>query len=117
GPLDGVFLDLHGAMSVVGTDDAEGDLVAAIREVVGPEPMLSASMDLHGNVSEVLAREVDLLTCYRMAPHEDAWETKNRAARNLVQTLETGVTPVRAWVKVPILLPGEKTSTRVEPAK
>jgi len=117
GPLDGVFLDLHGAMSVVGMDDAEGDLVTAIREVVGPDVPMSATMDLHGNVSEVLARQVDLLTCYRLAPHEDAWETKNRAARNLVETVERGQQPVRAWVKVPILLPGEKTSTRVEPAK
>lgn len=117
GPVDGVYFDIHGAMSVVGMDDAEGDLVSAIRGVVGPEPLIASPMDLHGNVSDVLAAEVDLLTCYRLAPHEDAWETKERSARDLVEWIGRGGRPSRAWVKVPILLPGEKTSTRVEPAR
>lgn len=115
--IDGVYLDVHGAMSVVGMDDAEGDLVTAIRSVVGPAPLISAPMDLHGNVSEPFALQVDLPTCYRLAPHEDTWETRERAARNLVEWLGRGDRPARAWVKVPILLPGEKTSTRVEPAR
>lgn len=117
GGLDGLLLDIHGAMSVVGLDDAEGDLVTAIRAVVGDRVLVSASMDLHGNVSPTLFDAVELLTCFRMAPHEDAWETRERAARNLVQCLERGERPVRARVRVPILLPGEKTSTRVEPAR
>jgi microcystin degradation protein MlrC len=117
GPVDGVYFDVHGAMSVVGLDDAEGDLVTAVREVVGPDALITAPMDLHGNVSETLALAVDLPTCYRLAPHEDAWETRERAARVLVEWLARGEKPARAWVRVPILLPGEKTSTRVEPAR
>jgi microcystin degradation protein MlrC len=117
GPLDGLYLDVHGAMSVEGMDDAEGDLVEAIRAVIGREPIVSSPMDLHGNVSERFARAVDLPTAYRLAPHEDAWETRERAARNLLHWLGRGRRPRRAWVPVPILLPGEKTSTRVEPAR
>jgi len=117
GPVDGLYLDVHGAMSVEGMDDAEGDLVEAIRGVIGPTPIISAPMDLHGNVSERFARAVDLPTAYRLAPHEDAWETRERAARNLLHWLGRGGRPRRAWVRVPILLPGEKTSTRVEPAR
>nr|WP_277352121.1 M81 family metallopeptidase [Knoellia sp. DB2414S] len=117
GPLDGILLDIHGAMSVDGLRDAEADLVRAVREVVGPGVMISAAMDLHGNVSRELAEQVDLLTCFRMAPHEDADETRDRAGRNLVDVLLSGADPVRARVAVPILLPGEKTSTRVEPAR
>ncbi|TCO57973.1 M81 family metallopeptidase [Actinocrispum wychmicini] len=116
GPLDGLVLDIHGAMSVVGLADAEADLVAAIRATVGPSVLISASMDLHGNVSHDFVAHLDLVTCYRMAPHEDAWETKERAARNLVARLRSGVRPHLAWVQVPVLLPGEKTSTRIEPA-
>ncbi|QWW20517.1 M81 family metallopeptidase [Schaalia sp. 19OD2882] len=117
-PLDGVFFDIHGAMSVHGYDDAEGDLVTAVRDAVGPEPMLSASMDLHGNVSDVLFDACDLMTCYRMAPHEDALESRERAARNLVDRLRQGQgKPAKALVHVPVLLPGEKTSTRIEPGK
>ncbi|WP_203454718.1 M81 family metallopeptidase [Jiangella aurantiaca] len=116
-PLDGIYLDIHGAMSVDGMDDAEGDLIDAIRALVGTEPLVSAPMDLHGNVSERLALGVDLPTCYRLAPHEDAWETRERAALNLLEWIGRAGRPRRAWVRVPILLPGEKTSTRVEPAR
>ncbi|KAA2262718.1 M81 family metallopeptidase [Solihabitans fulvus] len=117
GPFDGMLLDIHGAMSVVGLDDAEGDLVTAIRSVLGPEPFVSAAMDLHGNVSPVLFAHTDLLTCYRTAPHVDVWETRERAARNLVDALRRGQRPHKALVHVPILLPGEMTSTRIEPAR
>src|SRR6185295_13115107 len=50
-PLDGFYLDIHGAMNVLGMDDAEADLAAAIRDLVGPGCLISAGMDLHGNVS------------------------------------------------------------------
>ena len=118
-PYDGVFLDLHGAMSVEGLDDPEGDLITRVREVVGDDALISTSMDLHGNVSWRLAAESDLITCYRLAPHEDALESKLRALTNLLDRLENGAgrPAFKAWVPVPILLPGEKTSTRVEPAK
>ena len=76
-------------------------------------------MDLHGNVSERLAKHTDLITCYRMAPHEDAIESKQRALENLLDRLEKGQgKPVfKAWIPVPILLPGEQTSTRIDPGK
>ncbi|WP_228235608.1 M81 family metallopeptidase [Allomuricauda sp. M10] len=118
-PYDGLFFDIHGAMSVVGLDDPEGDLIKRIREVVGTEVLVSTSMDLHGNVSVRLAEHSDLITCYRMAPHEDATESRKRAVQNLVERLENGKgkPKYKAWIPVPILLPGEKTSTRVEPGK
>lgn len=118
GPLDGAFLDLHGALSVPGYQDVEADLVGAIREVVGKQVLLSASMDLHGNMSRRLATMLDLATCYRTAPHEDEDETRERAARKLVDRIRHGLgRPHKAWIPVPVLLPGEKTSTRVEPAR
>lgn len=118
-PLDGVFFDIHGAMSVAGLEDPEGDMIERIRTVVGSEPLISTSMDLHGNVSEKLAGLSDLITCYRMAPHEDAMESKQRAVDNLLERIQSGKgrPPFKARIKVPILLPGEKTSTRVEPGK
>lgn len=119
GPFDGVYLDIHGAMSVVGLDDPEGDYLVRIRKVVGPKTLISSSMDLHGNVSWRLAQTTDLITCYRMAPHEDALLTKKRAIIELLERLRNGKgkPAYKAYVKVPILLPGEKTSTRLEPAK
>ena len=89
-PYDGLFFDIHGAMSVEGILDPEGDMIAKIREVVGNNTLISTSMDLHGNVSERLAKHTDLITCYRMAPHEDAIESKQRALENLLDRLEKG---------------------------
>ena len=85
-PYEGMFLDLHGAMSVVGLDDPEGDFITRIRKVIGYKTIISTSMDLHGNVSLRLAENTDIMTCYRMAPHEDAMETKQRALENLLET-------------------------------
>ncbi len=119
GPYEGLFFDIHGAMSVVGLDDPEGDFIQRIRKVIGKQTLISTSMDLHGNVSWRLAENTDLITCYRMAPHEDAMDTKQRAVENLLKRLESGKgkPAYKAWIPVPILLPGEKTSTRIEPGK
>src|SRR5690554_6437369 len=118
-PLDGLFFDIHGAMSVQGIDDPEGDFLVRIRELVGTDVLISTTMDLHGSVSPRLAQNTDLITCYRLAPHEDAIETKKRAVTNLLNRLESGKgkPAYKAFIPVPILLPGEKTSTRIEPGK
>src|SRR6195952_5066587 len=118
-PYDGLFYDIHGAMSVVGLDDPEGDFIVRIRKVVGKKTIISTAMDLHGNVSWRLAQNSDLITCYRMAPHEDAIQTKRRAVTNLIDRLKSGKgkPAYKAYIALPILLPGEKTSTRIEPGK
>lgn len=118
-PYDGLYFDIHGAMSVQGLDDPEGDLITRIRQVIGYKTLISTSMDLHGNLSRRLAQATDLMTCYRMAPHEDAMQTKERAVTHLIERLHSGKgkPPYKALIAVPILLPGEKTSTRIEPGK
>lgn len=121
--LRGLWFDIHGAMCVEGLDDSEAELLRRVRAVIGPDVLVSASMDLHGNVSRELAHQTDLITCYRMAPHEDEMDTKRRACANLVDLLSQQaenpavMRPAKAWISLPILLPGEQTSTRVEPAK
>lgn len=126
GPFDGFLLDIHGAMTVLGRRDAEADLARAVRAALdkvstatgAPRALISATMDLHGNVSAELVEQCDLITCYRMAPHEDEQETKTRAMTNLVTRLIEGTgAPAKAYVRIPVLLPGEKTSTRLDPAK
>src|SRR5207245_5742645 len=102
---------------VVGLIDAEADLATAVREVVGPGCLLSAAMDPHGNMSRRLVDALDLATSHRMSPHEDAARTRERAIANLVRCLRDGVVPRRAWVRVPVLLAGERACTRDEPAR
>jgi microcystin degradation protein MlrC len=116
GPLDGVYLDMHGALKVLGRDHAEERFVGMVREIVGDDAVLGMSMDPHGNFSRELAELVDVVAVYRHAPHIDRLQTRDRAVRNLLSTVRRGIRPLKAWVRVPVLLPGERTSTLFEPA-
>ncbi|PID79122.1 microcystin degradation protein MlrC [bacterium DOLZORAL124_64_63] len=116
GPWDGLFLHLHGAAHVQGRFDMEGSLLEKIRQLVGPDCLLAASYDLHGNVSARVATHLDVLSAYRLAPHRDWYETLERTWRLLVHCLENNIRPHLAFVPVPVLLPGEQTSTDFEPA-
>jgi microcystin degradation protein MlrC len=116
-PIDGLYLAMHGAMNVEGMDDAEGDWISAARAVVGPNVVVSASYDLHGNVTQTIIDQLDIFAGYRTAPHIDVRETMVRAWSMLVRALKTGEKPGVAWAPVPVLLPGERTSTEDEPAK
>jgi len=117
GPLDGIYLDMHGALHVEGIKDAQVDFVRSIREIVGNDILISGSFDLHGNISEEFTRELNILTAYRTAPHVDAPETRLRAVTLLVNALENEQYPVITHIKVPILIPGEKGITSVDPLK
>lgn len=116
-PIDGLYLAMHGAMNVEGMDDAEGDWISAARAVVGPDVPVAASYDLHGNVTQKIIDQLDIFAGYRTAPHIDVRETMVRAWSMLVRALKTGEKPGVAWAPVPVLLPGERTSTEDEPAK
>jgi microcystin degradation protein MlrC len=117
GPVDGVYLAMHGAMYVDGMQDAEGDWMHATREVTGGDCLIAASYDLHGNVSRRVIDTLDMLSAYRTAPHIDVAETQRRACDLLTQSLEQHLRPSLVWVPIPVLLPGERTSTVDDPAK
>jgi microcystin degradation protein MlrC len=116
-PLDGVYLPMHGALVVDGMDDAEGDWYEATRKLVGPDCILSASYDLHGNFSKRIADNLDAMSGYRTAPHVDRIETRMRATDMLTHALRTGERPAIVWATVPVVLPGEQTSTEWEPGR
>jgi len=115
-PIDGLYLAMHGAIKVDGMDDAEGDWISAARAIIGPGCPIAISYDLHGNVSQRVIDNIDIFAAYRTAPHIDTRETMVRAWSMLVEALQTGMRPGVAWAPVPVLLPGERTSTEDEPA-
>ena len=116
-PLDGLYLDMHGAMNVAGLTDAEGDFYAAAREVVRPDCLISASYDLHGNLSPCILESLDMLTAYRTAPHVDVLDTRNQAFGMLEQCLRDHLRPLRVWVPIPVILPGERTAPSTSPRR
>jgi microcystin degradation protein MlrC len=115
-PLNGLYLAMHGAVKVDGMDDAEGDWISAARAVVGRGCPIAVSYDLHGNVSQRIIDQIDIFAAYRTAPHIDTRETMMRAWSMLIEALRNGTRPGVAWAPVPVLLPGERTSTEDEPA-
>jgi microcystin degradation protein MlrC len=116
-PLDGLYLAMHGAMYVEGMEDAEGDWISAARAVVGAECLISASYDLHGNLSRRIIDNIDVFSAYRTAPHIDVKETMQRACAMLLHCATRRIRPTLVWAPVPVLLPGERTSTEDQPAK
>ncbi|MGO8179334.1 M81 family metallopeptidase [Rhizobium leguminosarum] len=116
-PLDGLYLAMHGAMYVEGMEDAEGDWISAARALVGKDCTVSASYDLHGNVTQRIIDALDIYSTYRTAPHIDVEETMRRSVSMLVKSLKTGEKPLVLWAPIPVVLPGERTSTVDEPAK
>lgn len=118
-PYDAFWFYMHGACSVEGVEDPEGEFMERIRGVIGNDVLTTTTMDLHGNASLKVALYSDLITTFRKAPHDDWRESHRRGVVNLLDRLSSGKgRPLyKAWVAVPVLLSGEWTSTRVEPAK
>jgi microcystin degradation protein MlrC len=116
-PLDGLFLPMHGAMFVEGMQDAEGDWMESARKVVGPDCLMSASYDLHGNVSQRVVDNIDMLSAFRTAPHVDQEQTMQRSCGMLLHCLQEHIRPTLVWAPIPVLMPGERSSTDWEPGK
>lgn len=117
GPLDGIFLDLHGAMVTEHLDDGEGELLARVRQMVGPDVPIAASLDLHGNVTAQMVDKADLLVAFRTYPHVDMTETGRRTAQGLDTLMARGRPFAKAFRRLPYLIPIPWQCTSLEPAK
>ncbi len=115
GPVDAVYLDLHGAMVAEHLEDGEGELLRRTRNVIGPDVPLVASLDLHANVSPLMVREADALVVFRTYPHVDMAETGARTARLLERILAEG-RPAKGFRQIPFLIPLTAQCTLIEPA-
>ena len=89
GPLDAVYLDLHGAMVTEHFDDGEGETLARVRKVIGKDLPLVVSLDLHANVTPEMVEHADALIAYRTYPHVDMADTGRACAKHLALMLKT----------------------------
>lgn len=117
GPVDAVYLDLHGAMVSEPFEDGEGELLRRVRAVVGPAVPIVVSLDYHANVTPEMVRHSDAILAYLTYPHVDRNETGRRAAAVMRQILPRGRTTARALRKLPFLLPLNDQCTLVEPSR
>jgi microcystin degradation protein MlrC len=117
GPLDAVYLDLHGAMVSEHFDDGEGEILRRVREVIGDQLPLVASLDLHANVTPEMVRAADALIAYRTYPHVDMADTGRAAARHLALLLDCGRRFEKAFRQLPFLIPISWQCTSDQPTK
>jgi microcystin degradation protein MlrC len=115
GPLDGVFLSLHGAAIATVEPDPDGVLLAAVRRAVGERVPIAATLDLHGNVSAAMVANADYLCSYLTNPHVDTHERGAECARALMRMIETRARPHRAFVKLPFIPPSVTQNTKAGP--
>ncbi len=113
-PIDAITLSLHGSMRVKKQGEAEGYFLEELRAIFPDIPIFS-SLDMHTTMTTRMHNNCDGFVGYKCAPHTDCSETGEHAARMTIAALEQKVTAKSAWVRVPILIAGEQSSTTVEP--
>ena len=109
-PVAAVLVGLHGATQSTASNDVCGDVLTAIREVVGEEVVIGASCDLHGNITEKMMRAADCISGYQTYPHLDFYNTGRRAATLALDKAE-GKGAKMAWVTVPQMAPAHGYTT------
>lgn len=117
GDLDGVYLDLHGAMVTEHLDDGEGEILARVRKVIGENLPLVVSLDLHANVTPAMMEHADALIAYRTYPHIDMADTGRAAARHMALLLGSRQRFAKAFRQLPFLIPISWQCTDIEPCK
>ncbi len=105
GRLDGVLLDLHGAMVPEGLEDGEGELLRAVRETLGAGVPVAVTLDFHANVTADMARQATLLHGYKTYPHVDMDARGREAAQRLLDVVAGRIRPAVAWRQPPLLPP------------
>lgn len=111
-PVSGVYLALHGAMICETEEDPEGDLLAAVREIVGPRVPIAASLDLHAHVTPRMIAAADILVGYETYPHDDAYTTGRRAAALLAEAVAGRIRPVTRMRRIAAIFPPAGGSTQ-----
>lgn len=104
GPLDGVYLSNHGGMVGVDDPDPDGRLYRLVRDTVGPEVPLVATVDLHANISDAMLAAVDCIVSYRTNPHVDQEAVAKEAAAILIAATR-GARLVQAALRLPLTPP------------
>jgi microcystin degradation protein MlrC len=102
-PLDGILLDLHGAMEVESYPDGDEEIVRRIREAFGPAMPIVVTHDFHANITPATVEYSDALVTYKENPHVDTFERGVQAAWIMAATVRGEVEPVQVIVHPPMI--------------
>ena len=114
-PLDGVLLDLHGAMVSEAHEDAEGAFIEAVRKLVGTQLPVILTVDLHANITAKMAEYADVIIGYDTYPHVDMNERGQEAVNLIARMVRGEVSPVQEYRQLPLLTMPPMQCTLREP--
>ena len=115
GELDGIVAALHGATCCVSHDDACGELLEMLRELVG-DKFIAAAFDLHANITDKILKNTDVISGYNTYPHLDYYTTGYRAAKLGMELLE-GKKICKAAADIAMLIPPAGYNNQTGPFK
>lgn len=96
GPVDGILLDLHGAMVVDGIEDGDADFIETVRRAVGHKTPIGVTFDLHGNHTPRRVAAATAIVGYDTYPHVDMGQRGQEAAAILARTIRGELRPTMA---------------------
>src|SRR3954451_16002450 len=102
-PIDGVLLHLHGAMVVASYEDGEGELLARLRRLLGPDVPIVVTLDLHANVTQKMADSASALIAFRTYPHIDQYERAWQGAELLQRAMRGEIRPRTILARAPMI--------------
>jgi microcystin degradation protein MlrC len=118
GPVDGLLLALHGALVVEDQPDGDGEIIARMRAVLGPDVPVGVSLDLHGHLTPLMLQPNVFHIGYREYPHIDMFETGERTARLLLEVVAGRRSmPAMALAKRPMIVSPVCTRTTDGPLR
>jgi len=115
--LDGVLLSLHGAMLAEHLDDADGQLLEEVRQVIGPDCYVVVALDWHANLTDQMLNAADIVVGYKTYPHQDLFETGQRAARRMLEFLDERKHRHCHVKRIPLIAPVLTSQSERQPMK
>lgn len=115
--IDGIWLHLHGSMTVQGIGSAELQLLKEIKEIVGSKVPISLTLDPHANNTSELMNYANIVRAYRTVPHIDQKETEIITAENLVEIINNNEFIKPSFIRLPMIIGGETALGRLDPLK
>jgi len=113
--IEGAVICLHGATQSTKSDDVCGDVIRHLRTMLGEDAIISASFDLHANITKEIFEHADYICGYHTYPHIDFYETGFRAARFCADALVRKMPYHMAWCSLPMITPASGYTTNEGP--
>ncbi|QNP47430.1 M81 family metallopeptidase [Diaphorobacter aerolatus] len=114
---DAILLDLHGAMVAENSEDGEGDLLERVRAAAAPGVPIGVALDLHGNVTDKMVRNADVIVGFKTYPHIDMYETGEHTGRLLLGMWRGEAQYEVIWKPLPLMSHTLRSTTLDGPMK